>query len=219
MFGEDESQWGGRGTLSQPIERVSKGGASARIAPIYKRLPHGPHQLARNEVVKNQRARIYGAMVEAISRSGYERTSVKQVIGLAGVSRRSFYEQFANKQECFLATFDAIAGRDIKRVGKAYLAAEGGLEERLGAGLSAWTDAASEAPKAALLVLVEAQTAGGAGTARLRRATATAEQMLARSFAESPEASTLPAPIVRGITGGLHGAMSQALRDGIPVDR
>src|SRR5271154_4249744 len=81
---------------------------TAQITPIYKRLPHGPHRLERGEVVLHQRARIHGAMVEAIARSGYDRTSVKQVIGLAGVSRRSFYEQFANKEACFLATCDLV---------------------------------------------------------------------------------------------------------------
>ena len=56
--------------------------------------------------MRHQRNRMHGAMVEAVALRGYERTSVKQVVGLAGVSRRSFYEQFANKQECFLATYD-----------------------------------------------------------------------------------------------------------------
>ncbi len=202
---------GGRGTLSQPVKRANTGNGPARIAPIYKRLPHGPHQLARNEVIQNQRARIYGAMVEAIARSGYERTSVKQVIGLAGVSRRSFYEQFSNKEECFLATFDVIAGRDIKRLRNAYATTEGNLEDRLRAAFLALTASAKENRNGSLLVFVAAQTAGAAGALRLRHATNTCEQMLARSFAEAPEAHVLPAPIVRGITGGLHGAMSAVL--------
>ncbi len=197
--------------MSQSGERAKTGEQAARIAPIYKRLPHGPHRLERDEVVRHQRTRIYGAMVEAIAQSGYERTSVKQVIGLAGVSRRSFYEQFANKEQCFLATFDVIAGRDIKRIGSAYAAAGGGLEERLLAAFLELARSARKNPKASTLVLIEAQTAGASGTLRLRRATATCEQMLARSFAGSREASALPAPIVRGITGGLHGAIAAAL--------
>ncbi len=205
--------------MSQSTKRASTGRAPTRIDPIYKRLPHGPHQLARTEVIKNQRARIYGAMVEAVARSGYERTSVKQVIGLAGVSRRSFYEQFSNKEECFLATFDVIAGRDINRVGKAFLTARGGLEDRLRAAFCEWTESARDSRNAAMLVLFEAQTAGAASTLRLRRATATCEQMLARGFAESREASALPKPIVRGITGGLHGAMCSVLREGEATDR
>jgi len=149
-------------------------------------------------------------MVEAVAESGYERTSVKQVIGLAGVSRRSFYEQFANKEECFLATFDVIAGREIKRMRKAYIATDSSLEERLRAVFETLTTQARENPKAATLVLVEARTAGAAGTLRLRRATTTCEQMLVRSFLASPEASSLPGPVIRGITGGLQGVVADA---------
>jgi len=92
-------------------ERIGRGSATTPLVPLYKRLPHGPHRLDRTQVIRHQRARIYGAMVEAVASSGYQETSVKQVVALAGVSRRSFYEQFANKQECFLATFDLIAQR------------------------------------------------------------------------------------------------------------
>src|SRR5271163_2421137 len=85
--------------------------------PLYERLPHGPHRLDHNQVVRNQRSRMYGAMVEAVAASGYERASVRQVVALAGVSRRSFYEQFSNKQECFLQAFDVIVARNAKALG------------------------------------------------------------------------------------------------------
>jgi AcrR family transcriptional regulator len=200
-----------RNGRTKAAKRGAAGKGPAGIAPIYKRLPHGPHRLPRGEVVRHQRARIHGAMVEAVSRNGYERTSVKQVIGLAGVSRRSFYEQFTNKQECFLATFDLIAGRELQRMAKAYLASEGGIAERIGAAYETFAEQASENRKAATLVLVDTQTAGAAGTLRLRTATRACERMLARSFLDAPDAAPLPTPIVRGITGGLHGAIGRAL--------
>ncbi len=178
---------------------------------MYKRLPHGPHRLARDEVVLHQRRRIHGGMIEAVAQSGYERTSVKQVIALAGVSRRSFYELFANKEACFLTTFDLIADRDIRRVTDAYRGAGGPIEERLGATFAKFVEQGSASRKATLLVLVEAQKAGPAATLRLRRATATCEQLLARCFAESPDASALPTPIVRCMIGGLHGALASRL--------
>src|SRR5436305_10566518 len=100
---------------------------------MYKRLPHGPHRLERDEVVRHQRARIYGGMIEAVALVGYERASVRQVIGLAGVSRRSFYEQFANKQDCFVDTFDMLASRGIRCMAQAYLADAGDLAAGLNA--------------------------------------------------------------------------------------
>jgi AcrR family transcriptional regulator len=204
----------GRSSLSARGGRTKRAKGSPRIDPLYKRLPHGPHRLGRNEVILHQRARIHGAMVEAVARSGYEGTSVKQVIGLAGVSRRSFYEQFANKEECFLATFDLIVRRNIQQIRRAYLATDGLLEDRARAVFQRFAQTTSDDRNATVLVVLEAQRAGPAGVLRLRKATGACEQMLARSFAETPGGDPLPMPIVRGIAGGLHGVASMFLREG-----
>ncbi|HEX7609618.1 MAG TPA: TetR/AcrR family transcriptional regulator, partial [Solirubrobacteraceae bacterium] len=203
----------GAGDRASSVQRGggSRSGAARKgPAPLYKRLPHGPHRLDRREVALNQRARIHGAMIEAVARSGYEATSVKQVIGLAGVSRRSFYEHFANREACFLATFDVIAGRGIRRVARAYLAAGGDLEERLGAAFAELSAIERADPKAAALVAWEAQGAGEAALARLRSATCACEQLLARGFGEAREAGPLPTPIARGIAGGLQGIITRS---------
>jgi AcrR family transcriptional regulator len=179
---------------------------------MYKRLPHGPHRLDRKQVALHQRARIHGAMVEAISRNGYEGTSVKQVIGLAGVSRRSFYELFANKQECFLATFDLLTHRETQKIRRVYLSTEGDLETRLRAAFQAGGTFAREQRKASLLVLIDAQTAGAAGLLRLCRASAVCELLLGACLTDTPDAAPLPPLILRGIAGGMHGAISAHLR-------
>jgi len=184
-----------------------------RVAPLYKRLPHGPHRLQRDEVVLNQRARIHGALIEAVAHDGYEGTSVKQVIELAGVSRRSFYEQFANKEECFLATFDLIVKRDLQQIRRAYLAADGALEQRARAAFERFAKATEEDRKATILVVLESQRAGAAGLLHLRNAAGACEQMLGRGFAESPGPTPLPLPIVRAIAGGLHGIAATFLRN------
>lgn len=70
-------------------------------------LPRGRHAAPRRVVRQAQRARMLDAMVEAVSEKGYARVVVADVIERAGVSRKTFYEQFANKEECFLAAYDA----------------------------------------------------------------------------------------------------------------
>jgi TetR/AcrR family transcriptional regulator len=201
------------GKVHATAEEASAQKSAPRVAPLYKRLPHGPHRLQRNEVVLNQRARIHGALIEAVAHDGYEGTSVKQVIELAGVSRRSFYEQFANKEDCFLVTFDLIVKRDLQQIRRAYLAAEGPLEQRARAAFERFAKAIEEDRNASILVLLEAQRAGAPGLLRLRRAARACEQMLGRGFAESPDATPLPVPIVRAIAGGLQGIAASALRD------
>jgi AcrR family transcriptional regulator len=202
---------GGEWSLSQREGRARRETRAGEVEPLYKRLPHGPHSLEREQVVLHQRARIHGAMVEAIASDGFQRTSVKQVIGLAGVSRRSFYEQFANKQECFLATFDMLAHREVARVQRAYLSSSGPIEERLGAAFECFAQSTREDPKAMRLLFVEAQSVGEQGTVRLRQASAACEQMLSHSFVRSAGASPLPTPIVRAITGGLHASIARLL--------
>lgn len=224
--GRDKRGEGSRGKGRRSAATRAKGGRakgmraaseadipSVQVVPIYKRLPHGPHRLGRSEVVLHQRARIHGAMVESVAENGYQDTSVKRVIGLAGVSRRSFYEQFTNKQDCFFATFDLILRREIKQIRKAYLGADGSLEQRAGAAFQTLAQITIEDRNASVLVMLEAQRAGVEGVLRLRNAIGVCEQMLAHSFAEARGAVALPPPLVRAIAGGLHGIVAAFLRE------
>ncbi len=176
------------------------------MAPLYERLPRGPHQMKRLEVAKNQRRRMYGAMIEAVAASGYGRTSVKQVVMLAGVSRRAFYEQFANKEECFLATLDLIANQALVDIAAGYRSTEGTLEERMDAALRSFAEVVASNPKGARLMLVDAPSAGPAGWERLTETMRIFEQRLAASFAHAPDAAPLPEPVARAIVGGLRRA-------------
>src|SRR5437868_3078358 len=103
---------------------------SARKSP----LPRGPHSLSRDEVATNQRARVMNAMIDLVGEQGYRATTIAQVSSRAGVSRKAFYEHFANKQECFLATYDMIVAEGFERVEEASRDA-GELQEELGLGL------------------------------------------------------------------------------------
>jgi AcrR family transcriptional regulator len=53
-------------------------------------------------------ARLEGAMVEAVARHGFAGTTLRELVGLAGVSKSTFYQHFESKEDCFLATFDQI---------------------------------------------------------------------------------------------------------------
>ncbi len=156
--------------------------AAPKIVPIYARLPRGPHPLGAPGVAHNQRIRIHGGMIEAVTTRGYAQTTVKLVIGLAGVSRRSFYEQFSGKEECFMATFDLIVNRAVKRLTGAYLAAEGDQRRHLHAALQAWGAELEQNPKALRLALADSQTAGADGLRRLQQTTAVCEGLLANAL-------------------------------------
>ena len=156
--------------------------AAPKIVPIYARLPRGPHPLGAPGVARNQRIRIHGGMIEAVTTRGYPQTSVKLIVGLAGVSRRSFYEQFSGKEECFMATFDLIANRAVKRLTEAYRTAEGDQRQRLRAALRAWGTELEQNPKALRLALAETPAAGAEGLRRLQKTTAVCEGLLASAL-------------------------------------
>ncbi len=199
---------------------------AAKITPIYARLPSGPHPLGAPGVARNQRIRIHGGMIEAVAARGYPQTSVKLVIGLAGVSRRSFYEQFSGKEECFMATFDLIVNRTIKRLTDAYRTAEGDERQRLRATLGALGAELEQNPKAMRLAIAESQAAGAEGLRRLQKTTAVCEGLLANALSgrcaadadadgksEADDAEVPPLPVVRAIVGGLRRATQMRLLD------
>src|SRR5262249_32203558 len=79
--------------------------------PALRVLPRGRHAAPREIVAESQRERMLVAMAEACATKGYANVAVADVIERARVSRRSFYEQFANKEDCFLAASDGgVAG-------------------------------------------------------------------------------------------------------------
>lgn len=70
-------------------------------------LPRGRHAAPRQVVRRSQRERLLQAMAVAVSEHGYANAAVADVVAHAGVSRKTFYEHFANKEDCFLAAYDA----------------------------------------------------------------------------------------------------------------
>jgi AcrR family transcriptional regulator len=176
-----------------------------QIVPLYRCLPRGPHGIAPERVVHNQRVRMYGAMIEAVALHGYEGTSVRHVVGLAGVSRRAFYEQFSNKRGCFIATFDVIVSRIMDRIESACRAGGGSPEQRLQAGLQALVGELRTNPKALHLVLIDVLAAGPEARRGLYRALAASERLLAGALSCcSAVERPLPDPLVGAVTGGIR---------------
>src|SRR6516162_10790620 len=84
-------------------------------------LPSGRHGLLRSFVAANQRERILSAVAEAVAELGYAEMSVEAIVVRAGVSRRTFYEHFKNKEDAFLAAYDALLYQLVRHTQRAYL--------------------------------------------------------------------------------------------------
>ena len=157
----------------------------------------------REEIARNQRARLYGAMIEAVSQRGHHATTVAHVIGLAGVSRRAFYEQFANKEQCFLGTYDIVVAGTRKRMLEAW-ASERGWANRVHAACKALLDEVAESPKGPRLVLVDALGIGPKARERLQLAGFTFERLVASAFQTAPEEVGFPKLTARAVVGGVR---------------
>jgi AcrR family transcriptional regulator len=168
-----------------------------------------------DHVARHQKARLEGAMVEAVARHGYAGTTMRELVTLAGVSKSTFYQHFESKQECFLATFDEIVAILSARVAKAYRA-KGDFRERLVAGLAAFMDLAAEEPAAASLAAVESLTLGSAGVAHRERASQAFEALIQQSFDHSPSEREVSPATVRAIVAGVRGVTYHRLRAGRP---
>jgi AcrR family transcriptional regulator len=111
-----------------------------------------------------QRARMLNAAVRVVSEYGYQKMSVARVAGGARVSRRTFYDVFEDREDCFTAIFEDALGRASERVMGAYenAGANGGAAwcERVRAALTELLVFFDEEPKVASLLVVDALTAG-----------------------------------------------------------
>src|SRR5690349_12619663 len=70
-------------------------------------LPRGRHGLPRELIVENQRARLVSGMIETVAEQGYGKATIANVIAAAKVSRKTFYESFANREDCYRAAYEA----------------------------------------------------------------------------------------------------------------
>jgi AcrR family transcriptional regulator len=164
-------------------------------------------------VAEHQKARLEGAMVEAVARHGYAGTTLRELVALAGVSKSTFYEHFDSKQDCFLATFDQIVAILSERVALAYRM-DGDFRGRLVNALTAFMDLAVEEPAAASLAAVESLTLGAAGVAHRERGSATFEALVQQSFDHSSSKHAVSDVAVRAIVAGIRGVAYRRLRAG-----
>lgn len=166
-------------------------------------LPRGPQALPREEVVADQRRRLFEALIELVNEHGLGGVRISELVSRAGVSRRSFYEHFPNKEECLLAAFDASRRRLTEAMVRAYDPKMEGREQ-VQAIVRALFEATLERPSATRLVCVDVIAAGEAGMERWGRGAARFERYLGEVFARAPGAGGIPEPVAKAVVGALR---------------
>jgi AcrR family transcriptional regulator len=152
-------------------------------------------------------------MIDAVGAKGYAASTVADVIKRAGVSRKAFYEHFANKEDCFLATYDAIAAVGKRAIPEAFARSEG-LPDSANAALGELFELAISRPGALRLLMVEIGATGPQGMERRERLAADYEDFLRRILGLSAGPGPIPNPILRGVVGGMVHVLYSHLRRG-----
>ena len=174
------------------------------------RLPPGRHGLPRDFVAENQRERLLNGVVEAVAEHGFNETTIGKITDAAKISRRTFYEYFASKEDCFLAAYEMIDGH----VRGAMLAAATPSEpwpEQVRARLAALLDVLSRDLAVARFFLIEPLAAGGEIAARYRDAM----QLLAETIRPQSPLSEMDVEVRdQALMGGIATLIARRLKAG-----
>jgi AcrR family transcriptional regulator len=186
-------------------------------------VPRGRHAPPLEVRLTVQRRRLFEAAAAVFARVGYAEATAEAISREAGMSKATFYEHFANKEECILALFDEAATEIMRAMGQAS-DAEGyaSYEERVAAGVHAFLETLASYPAEAQTLLVQIIGAGPRAAARrdaileafadslYRDNLRAAPQYGARTFASRDDAFA--------IIGASVELVSRSLRTGAPRD-
>jgi AcrR family transcriptional regulator len=152
-------------------------------------------------------------MASAVAEKGYVKTSVADVLSLAGVSRRTFYEQFSDKQDCFVAAYGKIAGELLVQVATAY-ASQDDWPDRVAAGVRTLVTFFAGEPAYARAGIVEVLAAGPDALRWRDGAVRAFETFFDPARPEVPDHG-LPSLVAEATVGGIYEVMySTILRHG-----
>ena len=184
-----------KGKRKKAAEPASETSASPR-------LPAGRHGLPREFIAQNQRERIITALVDTVAERGYNATTVAHITKTASVSRRTFYEHFADKEACFLAAYEMVADhiRDSMQV------AAGAFEEwpqKVRAALGTMLSFLAGEPELARVCMIEPVAAGGEIAAKHRASMQGFVEILKAGRPEHSGERPLPEATEATLVGGI----------------
>jgi AcrR family transcriptional regulator len=173
---------------------------------------------ARSEPAAGAHAdRITAGLAAAIAEKGYAATTIADVVRHARVSKRTFYEHFADKEACFLALYAQTSDELLALIAQA-ASGEAAWDERVAAAARAYFERLAAAPSLIRAGLVEIQAAGpralGLRREVQRRYADLLRALSVQAAAEQPGIRPLSAPLATAVVGGLNELMLEAVEAG-----
>lgn len=167
---------------------------------------------AQTEVEKNQRERLFGALVASVAERGYAATTVADLVELSGVSSRSFYDLFGDMQGCVTALVAELTTLTRSALGDEQQADD--LETEARRRYAIFASLLIAQPAASKLLLSEVYAAGPEALAPIERVISQYERGMRKRYEETPERAGMPEQIVAAIVGGALEMVRTRLRLG-----
>lgn len=169
--------------------------------------------MSRRYVAEHQRIRILDAVADVVSLVGYGAMSVESIVGAAGVSRRTFYDNFKSKEDAFLAAYDKVGNELFDRIRTAYAASDS-FATGVIACLGAFFEFAAGQPQYADMLIVEVLAAGQAAIERRNAVMRTLAELL-HSGAETLHVEPRPPALTaETMIGGIYEIVYARVLDG-----
>jgi AcrR family transcriptional regulator len=162
--------------------------------------------LSGGRVTEIQRSRILAAALAAVEDVGYQRMTVAHVIARARVSRKTFYDVFADREDCFLAALEQAVAEARGLVKRAY-ESEGGWRDGVRAGLAELLFFFDEHPAVARIVLVEALGAGPRVLERRAKVLDEVANVVDRGRLVTSAAREPPEVVAEGVVGAVFAVL------------
>jgi AcrR family transcriptional regulator len=176
-------------------------------------LPRGRHGLSREFVAENQRVRILEAMVRSVGERGYAETSVQDVVARAGVSRRTFYAHFSDKEDCFVQGFDAVIRRILIAIEPAYQDGRS-WPERVERGLERFLAFFVYEESLVRMAMVEALAAGPEAVRHYHDGVRSFLPFFDEGRSASPHGDQLPPKLSEAVLGGITSVLYERVAAG-----
>lgn len=178
--------------------------------------------LGRANIAEIQRARILSAMLEVLLEHGAGSVSVAHVVERSGISRRTFYEIFRDRDECFLTALDDAIDRAATVVVPVF-EGSGRWRERVRLALTDLLAFFDGEPALARLLIVESLAAGSVALERRNRVLARLIAVVDQGRSEASEQSE-PSPLTaEGVVGAvcsiIHGRLSDPAGTALQAQR
>ena len=171
------------------------------------KLPSGRHGLSREAVVRSQRERMVESMIAVVALKGYTETTVADIISNAGVSRATFYEQFTDKEDCFVAAYGAVMERLLAFVARGFAIETDDWIVQIRNGIGNLLVYLAHNPVAARVGIVEGFGAGARARDRYQQAVRCFLPFLDAGRAYTADPDRMPPQSARMIVGGVSALM------------